>query len=292
MADFIRWYGKLQAWAHASRVYPIEGDAPYSFHQRFLANALGCVAISLPLVMLASAFSEGQLRDSLSDYYHATWQGGIFVAMLCFVGTFLFAYRGQYQQESRFSTLAAIFAFGVAYFPTLGPGFTGSALPARVFGTLNVSSPSEFGCTKSPWEAATFKFSHDTALSGLASDIHWWCAAGLFLFLLYYSVVIFPALQDRQKENGTAGVNKRRRNAVYYATALVMFFSMVAIGTQNLWIWWDEYNGTFWCEAAALIAFGTAWLVKGRVFGTILRDRDEIEHARKSNSLAEEITSK
>ena len=72
--------------------------------------------------------------------------------------------------------------------------------------------------------------------------------------------------------NGQIDLNKPRRNLIYFGCAMCITMAMVAIGgaTVSEWylgslvLWWEGYRLTFVSEAIGLMAFGLAWLVKGR----------------------------
>ncbi len=244
---------------------------PYSISQKRLASGVGLTAIGLPIVLLLSAWMEGNLRDSISHYYYGNWQGGVFIAMLTFIGTFLIAYEGKFEQETILARCAGAFALGVALFPTSGAGFEDTTSHFRSFGQLTTNKSGE-------WSAIN-AFVPLNQLADWIAWLHVACASGLFLFLLYYSFVIFPAVQLRQRVNQQDDAEpisqKKLRNTMYYITGLLILISMTAIASQSLWgEVWNKNNLTFWFEALALISFGVAWTIKGRVIRQ-LQDPDE-----------------
>lgn len=249
------------------------GSGPYSISQKRLATGVGLTAIGLPAIMLVSAYFEGGLRNSISHYYYASVQGGIFMVMLAFIGTFLIAYESKFVLETVLARVAGAFAFGIALFPTSGAGFENSTQLFRPFGTLQTN---EMG----NWSSID-AFTPFCSIAQWLSWVHYGCAAGLFLFLLYYSLVIFPAVQQRQRvgdqPDAAPNLAKQRRNSIYYLTGALIAISMAALALKEiLKIDWDQYNLTFWFEALALVAFGIAWIVKGRIVVRI-KDPDELE---------------
>ncbi len=268
MSLFLR---QLQQNSIARRHNAASTTKPYTISQKRLASGVGVTAIGLPIVLLFSAWLEGGLRDSISHYYYGNWQGGIFVAMLAFIGTFLIAYEGKFEQETILARVAGTLTFGIALFPTAGAGFEGSTRQFRPFGQLTTNPAGE-------WVEVSSFLPMDKIADWVAW-LHVACASGLFLFLMYYSFVIFPAVQLRQRENRQADAQpifqKRLRNNMYYSTGFLILTSMLAIASQSLWgDMWNKNNLTFWFEALALVAFGVAWTTKGRLIRR-LQDPDE-----------------
>jgi uncharacterized membrane protein len=116
-----------------------------------------------------------------------------------------------------------------------------------------------------------------TAHLGVSSpfwnNFHYIAAAVLFAILFYCALFVFRRVQIEQDViNGQIGPHKRRRNRVYFGCAMCITLAMMAIGgaTVSEWYlgslapWWEAYRLTFLFEAIGLMAFGLAWLVKGR----------------------------
>ena len=116
-----------------------------------------------------------------------------------------------------------------------------------------------------------------TAHLGVSSpfwnNFHYIAAAVLFAILFYCALFVFRRVQIEQDViNGQIGPHKRRRNRVYFGCAMCITLAMIAIGgaTVSEWYlgslapWWEAYRLTFLFEAIGLMAFGLAWLVKGR----------------------------
>ncbi len=89
-------------------------------------------------------------------------------------------------------------------------------------------------------------------------------------------LAVFTAVEDHQRTpDGSLTQDKVVRNALYYASGTVIILSMIvsaAYAALSAWTdidlcWWNRNNVTFWCEAAALWAFGLSWMVKGAVLG-------------------------
>ncbi len=260
--------------------YP-EDDAHYSINQRVLATLVGLIAFALPWVMLWAPRQFGIcFRDSISHFYYAPFLGILLVAALACIATFLFAYRGQNFWESILATLAGFGALGVALFPTTGHGCVDQG-PFSARAVLSLPGQAAPGTTIDPAGAfAVFE------LFPQVGTIHYVSASVLFGFLAWYCFQVFPrVVVDRQTEAGGAKLTatKATRNLIYFASGTVIVLAALAMGLHGLagWLfgtegdWWNAHNLTFWCEAAALWAFGVSWTVKGRLFGLILKDRGE-----------------
>lgn len=87
-----------------------------------LAKLVGFVALGLPLVLLLTPVFGGCHRDSISHHYYEPLFGPVFVGMLCFIGGFLIAFRGEHWAENWGATLAGLGAFGVAVWPATDHG--------------------------------------------------------------------------------------------------------------------------------------------------------------------------
>lgn len=271
------------------------GDAAgrhYRLSQQMLASVVGAIALGLPAVLyLAARFWPTCFRDSISHFYYSPLLGSVFVAALSVIAVFLFAYRGTERVENVLASLAGLAALGVAFLPASGHGCTGDvAFSARpVLSVLPQEAPS----AALPLEALAEPVARFALFPG-AETAHYLAAFALFLFLLWYCLRIFPAKTTGRQTTaaGTLTATKTLRNLIYYASGTVIAAAIAAMLARFLaaavfgaaWPWWDAGNWTFWCEAAALAAFGVSWIVKGRVFGTVLRDR-----ADRGGSLAEAV---
>jgi len=108
--------------------------------------------------------------------------------------------------------------------------------------------------------------------------VHFGSAALLFAFLAFYSFVVFPrVIEERHRgSDGRLIPIKRLRNAIYYYTGAVIVLCMAAMAAKGLidedaLVGWNMRNLTFVLEAVALVHFGIAWMVKGRVL-QVFRD--------------------
>ncbi len=217
------------------------------------------------------------LYDSISHFYYAQYLGGVFIAALVFIGTFLLAYRGESARESRLATMAGFCAISVALFPTNGRGceekdFSGRAL-ADFIGGAGDAFVTVVNTTK---EISGLKENPFFELFSGAEIIHGVSAALLFAFLAWYSFFVFTRVIDKVHLDDDRNLTpqKRNRNRIYRASGIVIVVSMAAIVIGHFFFgdWWNLYNLTFWFESIALWAFGVSWMVKGQFFGAALLD--------------------
>jgi hypothetical protein len=85
-----------------------------------LRKAVGWIGILLPFTMLAGyliLFRGGMILDSISQYYYSGMRD-VFVGEICAIALFMFFYRGYDDWDKWTSNMVALFALGVAFFPT------------------------------------------------------------------------------------------------------------------------------------------------------------------------------
>lgn len=253
-------------------------SAQYNASQRLYNNAVGVVAIALPVVMLFSWWLGHCKQNSISHHYFAPFFGDLLVGALVFIGAFMIAYRSDHWLDQCLSSVAGACAFFVAIFPTSTQGceaYLEGENPARLLvskiSVVVIDEKKRFNIEPMSGDGFDQLFPD-------AGTIHFISAAMLFAFLAYYSFCIFTRVKEnsQRKGDGSLITVKRVRNGIYHFTGWVIVACMAAIALGK-WKpgWfpnWDAVNATFIFEAIALIAFGTAWLVKGRVFGFFLHD--------------------
>jgi len=208
-----------------------------------IRRAVGILGLCLPVVMrLGTWIFSGCLywKDSISDYYY-TIMGNVFTGILCGVALFLYSYKGFNNWDRISSSLACVFALGVAFFP------------------MNVDC-SCVECTHcnilsrdvQPWR--TF--------------VHYGSAALLFGTLACMSYFLFT----KTDETKTPTHRKLQRNVIYRTCGIIMAVAMLATGSLMV----PAINAAcpishpiYWMETIMLFAFGFSWLVKGE---TLLKD--------------------
>lgn len=133
---------------------------PQVISYRALRFMLGVIGIALPptLVVGLVLFGDGELKGSLSAFYHTNMRD-VFVGALCAMAVFLISYRGYTSNEVRITNVAGVCALGVAFCPTTPVGAATSmqqvvgrvhlGFAAALFVLLAVMS-FEFAKVKSP----------------------------------------------------------------------------------------------------------------------------------------------
>ncbi|MEO1607225.1 MAG: hypothetical protein AAFU34_18070 [Pseudomonadota bacterium] len=243
---------------------------------RHLARMVGIVAFGLPVVLFIGAGPLDACRQtSISHYYYSPALGTVVIGAVCFIGAFLIAYRGENRWESRLASWAGIAAFGVALFPTVGPGCTELELSARAFVELTRSSEDVvFVLSEVQRVCSEAEMMKDTlcplfTLNPVSRYLHWMSAAVLFAFLALMSGYIFTRTLEWRHfdQNGQLLWSKLNRNRIYYTCAGVIVVCMVLLSPLGnsiaVAVLGDRH--VFYLEGIALWAFGMSWLVKGRM---------------------------
>lgn len=150
---------------------------------------------------------------------------------LCAVALFMFTYKGYQKADLWAAKLAAVFALGVAFFPTNNYDELSACKVLALDGnkTINI--------------------------------IHFTSAALLFIIFAFFSLILFT------KSSGHKTKRKKQRNIVYRVCGIVILLSigllLIYALSDSLQDKLRQYKPIFWLETSALIAFGTSWLTKG-----------------------------
>jgi hypothetical protein len=198
-----------------------------------LRKAVGYLGITLPFVLSFGAFlffGDG-LQSSISSYYY-TGMRNVFVGVLCAIGVFMLSYRGYERKDDIAGDIACFSAVGAALFPT---------------------SPDI----------------HPTPTTATIGAVHWTFAAVFLGTLAYFSLFLFT------KTGKKTTSRKLQRNRVYRGCGWIMIACLILISTykllpDSLKNILSTYHPVYWLESAAVLAFGSSWLVKGE---TILKDK-------------------
>ncbi len=252
----------------------------YRLDQRRLAFFVGLIALGLPIVMLIGVLIRTCLYDSISHFYYAQFLGGVFIAALVFIGTFLLAYRGESARESRLATIAGISAIFVALFPTNGRGCDESTFSGRALADFKLEDVTKFVKVIQTTEEIPSENPLFFELFSGAQYLHGVGAALLFAFLAWYSFFVFTRVIDNvHLKDGNLTPQKRIRNNIYRASGVVIVISMAVMVIGHFFFPedWNDNNLTFWFESLALWAFGFSWMVKGRFFDTLWLDEREMQ---------------
>ncbi|RVT84353.1 hypothetical protein DXV76_11750 [Rhodobacteraceae bacterium CCMM004] len=251
----------------------------YIVNQRRLASMVGVAAFALPTVLSLTVLADACARHTISHYYYEGLWGAVFVGAIAFIGAFLFAYAGETRAEDVQTSLAGLAAVVVALVPTSGPGCSAPAFGGRVFADVTGAGP-----VLAPPRGGD-PASHFALFPG-ADWIHGLAAVLLFAWLAYTCLVVFTRVKpDQQDTQGRRLSNKRRRDRIYRVSGAVIAAVVLAMVGRAAWLTlgggsyddgWTALRLTFWAESVALWAFGVAWVVKGKVFDTSLKDRGAV----------------
>lgn len=200
-----------------------------------LRKIIGILGMTLPLALIvgAAVFENCQwVQNSISAYYHTVMRN-FFVGTLSAISVCFFAYKGYGKTDMLAANLAAVFALGVAFFPT------------------SVSAP----FTDCLPEAIN---------NGIIGKIHFICAGLLFCLLAFFCISLFT------KHGPNPTKMKLKRNAVYKLCGYIILFCIAAIA---LYFWWlkqafpglESHRPVFYLEALALASFSVSWLTKAEV---------------------------
>ncbi len=200
-----------------------------------LRKSIGILGLALPFVLaLGKVLIQGPgIERSMSAYYY-TSMGNVFVGTLCAIGVFLFSYRGYERVDDLAGKVACLFAVGTALLPT-----------------APLTEPTH-------WER-------------VIGGVHYALAAGFFLVLAYFSLVLFRKSDPRK----TPTRMKRWRNKVYAICGAVIVGCIAVAGVYAVFGRGgalEPLHPVFWLESLAVLAFGLSWFVKGEA---ILSDTTE-----------------
>jgi hypothetical protein len=211
-------------------------DLSTDLHRRLI----GWVGLVFPvgiaaIVIFWESWDAWRRLDSISAYYYSS-AAAAFCGMLVTLALFLLTYRGFDNPHIKWDTwltnAAAVFALGVAFFPTVVPE----------------------GYHKLSW------------WKDWVGVVHYLCAGLLFASFAVISGWLFTLPHEKLKPNPTdaekaAYKAKLVRDAVHIVWAAVIAFAIVAVVVFKLVLHWP----IFWPESVALVAFAFSWLAKGQV---------------------------
>lgn len=202
-----------------------------------LRRAIGILGTSFPFILAIGAYLIGRygIQSSISSYYF-TCMRDVFVGILFAVALFLFSYKGYDFIDNLVGNLGALFAIGVAVFPTR---------PDRP----------------------------DISFNPIISKMHLVFAALFFCTLIYFSLFLFTKSNVSRK---FFSLQKKYRNIVYIICGCTMLVCIVLIAVymqflEQKYSSLENYYPVFGLESIALLAFGISWLTKGQ---TLFKDKE------------------
>jgi len=223
------------------------------FDYRTIRRLIGLLAIFLPCVLVAIALLMGfAIMPSISEFFY-TPAREVLVGTIGAISIFLFCYNGHARDEDRAQTnwrerwvtdrklslAAAIGALGVAFFPVKSQ-FAAGMSPDPMF----VQLLGEWG----------------------ASSLHKASALTFFVALTWF------CLDNFCRVAGQVSLTRARSNRIYKACGYIILtctLGLVVLGIaaskfEPLANAADRLFIILVLEAVALIAFSTAWIVKGK----------------------------
>lgn len=171
------------------------------------------------------------------------------------------------------SPLASISA---SYYTEARDGFVGALFVVSAFlWAYNGHSLNEAMASKIASLAAVSIAIFPTACDGcetdLISSIHYGAAATLFVILAYFC--FGPFRQNTKGKKGKTG----RRSKIYYVCGWIMVGCIVFMLVTQITLPAETIKAlsvTYWAELIALIAFGIAWIVAGKILPPLV-DKSE-----------------
>jgi hypothetical protein len=213
------------------------------FSYRRLRRMIGLLGAALPIVLVLLSwfpYFKTSVQPSISHYYY-THLREIFTGVLCGVGLFLICYKGRsnpviWKNDNFLTNLAGVMAFGVAFVPT----------------TLETKVK----------DCSEKIYSIIPACEEWLGWLHYTCAGLLFVSFSILAINVFTLGQ--RKDEGTPNSWMNENNIYRFCGySILVFIAMVPIAYRlNLFTY-----STLVFEALSLFAFGTAWLIKGRIMG-------------------------
>ncbi|MEP0987444.1 hypothetical protein [Ekhidna sp.] len=205
-----------------------------------LKKLVGFTALFFPAILILLSFLSGQcttVQETISHYYYSV-VGNVFVGALSAISVFLIVYKGYPDSKDNLATsIAGVFALGVALLPTSVPCDTSSCVVVNLEGVMDVSVP------------------------------HYISAALMFITLSYVSIVLF------RKKGSNPTPQKIFRNKIYLWCGIVMILAILAILIVSMRAteeWLCQTKAVLILEWVALFAFGTSWMIKG---GFLFKDK-------------------
>jgi heme/copper-type cytochrome/quinol oxidase subunit 4 len=223
---------------------------------RTMIRMIGILAFLLPIIVVFGSlwFDDcTELLGSISAYYHSGSRD-VFVGMLSALAFAFFAYQG-YPTEERLSdkmlgNITALFALGVAFFPT------------SIDGSETNSCINELN-------------------THLYSKLHYFSAVMLFISLAYFSLFRFTKFNAKHSYWDKAHRHEIPAEKLKDIYIYILCGGMIVICLLCAMLYFVLFDGNsrtsykfikpiFILETIMIYSFGVAWLIKGRTF-TALR---------------------
>lgn len=210
---------------------------------RRLRKAIGWLGILLAPTLIGLSqlpFFQTEPQPSISHYYYTNLRE-LFTGVLCAVALFMIRYKGHYnpvwwKNDDFMTSLAGCMALGVALVPT-------NPVEERWCQKIYTLLP-----IYESWTGA----------------LHYGFAAALFLIMAVLCLFVFTIGHRNEVYQRDPLISENYQYRLY-GTIILLCILAIAV---NAIVWDGRFeNLTFWGEMVALLAFGMAWLIKGRAFG-------------------------
>ena len=206
---------------------------------RRIRKSIGVLGVGLPVTLVLLSlipFFNTRVQPSISHYYHTNLRD-LFTGVLCAVGLFLLRYKGHknkqfWKNDSLLTNIAGLMAFGIALFPT--DAFTCEEKVNTLVDRCN----------------------------GWLGWLHYGFAGIFFLSLATISIFVFTIGQKKEVSGNDSMLNE---NHIYRTCGYLMILFIVLTPVCAHFNCFSYSTLTF--EALMLFAFGTSWLIKGRILG-------------------------
>lgn len=214
---------------------PLSDAENYILTYRRLRKAIGLLGAGLPfllLLMTTLPITATDIQPSISHFYYTNLRE-IFTGILCATGLFLITYKGHnnpnfLKNDSALTNIAGFMAFGIAFVPT------------------NPVEDMSKGLTLIPISAEWLGW------------LHFGFAGFFFLATAIISINVFTI---GQKADPGVPKSTFNENNIYKVCGFLILLFIVLVPVLKF-----KYS-TLILEALALLAFGTSWLIKGRILG-------------------------
>ena len=272
-------------------------DLPFQLSLKSVNLTTGYIALFLPLGLWIIGHFLGVCAgqsglNSISHYYYTRVAGDLFSGALIVIAVLLVVfyrlpgkvdeYLAHEKTDITLLKIAGVAALVVALIPTTGTGCedTGQFLRGYIV-TPDGIDDSGRDLTLPIQTTLVFDLWASFGIGPtMLNVLHYGAAGIMFAILGYYCLFVFTRAQSRKSlhVDGSPVGAKTWRNRFYRICGTIIFGSIAAMAfgkfaRDMLGPNWSAANLTFWFEAAALMAFGFAWLVKGR-FIWVLKDPD------------------
>lgn len=206
---------------------------------RRIRRSIGYLGVGLPVVLVLFSligFFDTCIQPSISHYYYTNLRE-LFTGTLCAIGLFLIRYKGSVNKkwwlnDSMLTNYTGIMAFGVALFPT------NELKEGQKIYSLIPSTAEWLG-----W-------------------LHYGFAGILFLIFANLSINVFTIGQKKEPGTKASLLNENNIYRVCGYSIIVFIILVPIMAGKNI-----IANSTLLLETLSLLAFGIAWLIKGRALG-------------------------